>query len=351
MMQTLKDTGQFSDEELSDIQKYLEKNLKLNSSFDLNEFFNNLKTTLGNEIFEKLSALDVVENLQDAVKTFFNTHTIDDSDSTSIDNVLKDISEQDSSKESSKLNLTSIFEKLLSDIFSEDPTLNSNQRTISANILSLGTNDISQNSELLASTSVSQDSMQNSNYENSSMMNLSKNFDDTQNIMKIMSGNNETNNILSSKDAIKTLDSAMSTRVMERVEEALKAVAKSKDGSTISLRLDPPSLGEVKIDVTMKEGVLFARLQSSSEDVENLLKSKSLELQQILRDAGLDVDTINVYIASKDSEDNSNQSGSANSGNEKDKGNDTFNNDLEKVSNLSKDDDTQAETTSSKWIA
>lgn len=86
-------------------------------------------------------------------------------------------------------------------------------------------------------------------------------------------------------------------RTLEKVEEALKEVAKSKDGKTLSFRLDPPQLGQVKIDVSFRDGVLHARLGADNALVNNLLREKSAQLQQVLRDLGIEVERISVAVS------------------------------------------------------
>jgi flagellar hook-length control protein FliK len=88
---------------------------------------------------------------------------------------------------------------------------------------------------------------------------------------------------------------------LEKVENALKEVAKSKDGKTISVRLDPPDLGTVKVDVTIKDGGLHARLMAESSQVVSVLKERAGDLQQALRKLGLDVDTVTVAVVSEES--------------------------------------------------
>lgn len=99
------------------------------------------------------------------------------------------------------------------------------------------------------------------------------------------------------KNASRELSRPAALRTMERVESALKEVARSKDGKTISLRLDPPSLGSVKIDVTLKDGQLHARFIAESPQVNALLREQSHELQQILRRAGVTADRVTVSVA------------------------------------------------------
>lgn len=100
--------------------------------------------------------------------------------------------------------------------------------------------------------------------------------------------------------AIKTGNTQRLTGVntMEKVEAALKEAARSRDGSTLSFRLDPPSLGSVKVDVTLRDGALHARLVAEAPAVNALLRERSHELQSLLRKTGLDVDKVSVSVSS-----------------------------------------------------
>lgn len=91
---------------------------------------------------------------------------------------------------------------------------------------------------------------------------------------------------------------AVLSQAMEKVEAVLSEVARSRDGSTISLRLDPPSLGTVKVDVTLKEGVLHARLVAETPQVSMMLRERAHDLQATLRRLGLDVEHVSVSVGS-----------------------------------------------------
>lgn len=95
------------------------------------------------------------------------------------------------------------------------------------------------------------------------------------------------------------LNPVQSTRTLEKVEQALKEAAKSRDGKTISLRLDPPDLGKVKVDVSLRDGALHARIVVESPAVNQLMRERAHDLQQNLRSLGLNVDTISVSIGSE----------------------------------------------------
>jgi flagellar hook-length control protein FliK len=95
------------------------------------------------------------------------------------------------------------------------------------------------------------------------------------------------------------LSPVQSTRTLEKVEQALKEASKARDGKTISLRLDPPDLGKVKVDVSLRDGALHARIVVESPAVSQLMRERSHDLQQNLRSLGLNVDTISVSIGSE----------------------------------------------------
>lgn len=85
---------------------------------------------------------------------------------------------------------------------------------------------------------------------------------------------------------------------MERIESALKEVIRARDGKTISVRLDPPSLGQIKVDVTLSDGQLHARLIADSPHVASALKEKAFELQNMLKRLGLQVERVSVAVVS-----------------------------------------------------
>jgi len=94
----------------------------------------------------------------------------------------------------------------------------------------------------------------------------------------------------------KQLNRTESQRTLEKVEQAIKEVARSKDGKTISVRLDPPSLGSVKVDLTYREGVLHARIVAEQAQVATLLREKAHEIQTLMRRLGLDAQRVSVSV-------------------------------------------------------
>ncbi|RMD85009.1 MAG: flagellar hook-length control protein FliK [Candidatus Dadabacteria bacterium] len=101
------------------------------------------------------------------------------------------------------------------------------------------------------------------------------------------------------------LPDKVSTKILERVEKALKEAIQSKDGKSISVRLDPPALGNVRVDLTMRDGGLYARIFADSPQATALLREKSSEIHQMLRGLGLDLDHVTVLIGGGETGDNS----------------------------------------------
>ncbi len=101
------------------------------------------------------------------------------------------------------------------------------------------------------------------------------------------------------KEASRPLPKGIAHRTMERVESALKEAAKSRDGKTLSFRLDPPQLGQVKVDVSLKDGALHARMVPENAQVASLLREKASELQSTLRRLGLNVETVTVSVGNE----------------------------------------------------
>jgi flagellar hook-length control protein FliK len=97
----------------------------------------------------------------------------------------------------------------------------------------------------------------------------------------------------------KYLNRATSQKMMERIETALKEAARSRDGKTITLRLDPMQLGQVKCDVSMRDGLLHARITPQNQDVVNAVREHAHELQTALRRLGLNVDRVTVQVLSE----------------------------------------------------
>jgi hypothetical protein len=99
--------------------------------------------------------------------------------------------------------------------------------------------------------------------------------------------------------AARYLNRAATARMLDRIESALKEAARSRDGKTISLKLDPVQLGQVKVDVSLRDGALHARITPQNGEVLQALRDHSQDLQGALRRLGLNVDRVTVQVTSE----------------------------------------------------
>lgn len=107
------------------------------------------------------------------------------------------------------------------------------------------------------------------------------------------------------------LPRAHEARTMEKVESVLKEAVKAKDGKSITLRLDPPSLGAMRIDVGLKDGILHAKLIPESLQVGNFLRENAHELVISLRKLGLQVEKVTVSVVTEQGFESQEQAGSS----------------------------------------
>lgn len=90
-------------------------------------------------------------------------------------------------------------------------------------------------------------------------------------------------------------EQVVSAKVIHQIVKAAK-VNITEGRSDIALRLDPPHLGTVQMNVTVTEGTVTASLQTSTESAKQVLQSDLATLKQSLSDAGINVDKIEVSV-------------------------------------------------------
>ena len=96
------------------------------------------------------------------------------------------------------------------------------------------------------------------------------------------------------------------SRTMPGVGRGLETLARQR-GGTLTMRLDPPSLGHLKLEMRMDAGRVTVMLTSASDSARSLLRDNLGSLRQALEDRGLAVDRLAVESASRTSEGSSNQ--------------------------------------------
>lgn len=75
-------------------------------------------------------------------------------------------------------------------------------------------------------------------------------------------------------------------------------------GGTMQIRLDPPELGALQVILTIKDGVVNATFQASSDDSSKLLSHSLGQLKTALETAGVTVDKLQVTHTPRDTQTN-----------------------------------------------
>ena len=75
-------------------------------------------------------------------------------------------------------------------------------------------------------------------------------------------------------------------------------------GGTMQIRLDPPELGALNVILSMKDGVMTASFQASSEDATRMLSHSLSQLKTAMESAGVQVDKLQVQHTPRDTQAN-----------------------------------------------
>lgn len=87
----------------------------------------------------------------------------------------------------------------------------------------------------------------------------------------------------------------VSARIINQVVRAAKTRFLD-GGAEMTLRLDPPHLGAVRMQVTAVGGSVTALLQTSTESARQIFQADIAQLREALAQAGVNVDTISVSV-------------------------------------------------------
>jgi len=84
--------------------------------------------------------------------------------------------------------------------------------------------------------------------------------------------------------------------IIERIQKMMDSATKTRFGSTMVVRLDPPELGAVTVKITQRSDQLFAKVTPENPDVEAVLRARAGEITQILGNTGLKAENIHLSI-------------------------------------------------------
>ena len=96
-------------------------------------------------------------------------------------------------------------------------------------------------------------------------------------------------------------DGSTRARFVQRVASAVRAA--NERGGEIRLRLSPPELGSLRVEIQLREGTLSARLQTETESARHMLLDNLPQLRERLQEQGIKVEQFNVDVRDESSSD------------------------------------------------
>ncbi|WP_299465773.1 flagellar hook-length control protein FliK, partial [uncultured Gimesia sp.] len=92
--------------------------------------------------------------------------------------------------------------------------------------------------------------------------------------------------------------------VEQLVERIVGAVRQSQStGQQLKIRLSPPELGTLQIEVSLKDGVYTAKMEVQNQRVQKVINDNIAQLKDALAKTGVSIDRIEVQISTDSSED------------------------------------------------
>ncbi len=86
---------------------------------------------------------------------------------------------------------------------------------------------------------------------------------------------------------------------IDKIKEALMKAAANKTNDTISVKVNPAHLGEIKVTVSHKNNEIYAKLVPESKEIEQILKTKSHELNAVIQALGFTPDSVHIQVGSE----------------------------------------------------
>lgn len=92
-------------------------------------------------------------------------------------------------------------------------------------------------------------------------------------------------------------DLSKTETIMNQIKDVIKVI-QSEDVTEMEMQLHPASLGHVRVQLSVKEGVLTAAFTTENEAVKAALESQMLVLKQNFEQQGIKVEAVEVTVAS-----------------------------------------------------
>jgi flagellar hook-length control protein FliK len=91
-------------------------------------------------------------------------------------------------------------------------------------------------------------------------------------------------------------------KIIDRVQEMLKKIRETQSGNSLTVKLEPDTLGAITVKITQRGGDLFARIVSDKPEVEATIKDQISQLQQALSSIGFKSERVHILVSSPSSE-------------------------------------------------
>ncbi|MCC6952951.1 MAG: flagellar hook-length control protein FliK [Deltaproteobacteria bacterium] len=92
---------------------------------------------------------------------------------------------------------------------------------------------------------------------------------------------------------------ANQAKMIEQIQKAFESALQSKDGNTLTIKIDPVELGAMTVKVTKRAEQIFARVTAESPEVQEVLRSNVQEVVQALAAAGFKLHNVHVTIGNE----------------------------------------------------
>lgn len=107
-------------------------------------------------------------------------------------------------------------------------------------------------------------------------------------------------------DSAGELSHADQTRLLDRVARAIQVAPQR--GGVIRLRLNPPELGSLHLEVSVQRGTLSARLETETQVARTLLLDNLPQLRDRLAEQGIRIEQFDVQVGARDADHSQQQS-------------------------------------------
>lgn len=95
------------------------------------------------------------------------------------------------------------------------------------------------------------------------------------------------------------ISDAQHARLLQRVSRAFRAA--EERGGEVQIRLSPPELGSMKLELTLSQGVLVAKLEVENQRAHSILVDSLPALKERLAEQGIRVEQFDVNLPQRDS--------------------------------------------------